>query len=1113
MKKYYITNGILHYEKCGLYNDTGNSFELADDQQELVIPEGVTWLAHGCFRNNGSIRRFVFPKSLEIIDGWAFQNCTALEEIVIPDSVSVADARGMFSYCTALKKVVLPTGLTAIPSDMFKGCTALREIVIPEGVRQIAVSAFQDCASLKKINIPQNVRIIGGNAFRGCTSLERIALPEGVTQIGWNTFEDCTALREVSLPEGIGSIDSKIFAGCTSLREITLPKSVRYIGWNAFFRCISLRRIEMNGVRDIDGAAFEGCGNLKELELSPELVLGYGMLQNIPCKTDELSGMRLSMDGRILMGICEEDAAKKAKITEITIPEGVTHIADRAFGFSYKKLEKVTFPTSLRSIGSSAFFDSALTEVILPEGVRVIGEGAFQRCRALEKVILPEGLSCIERQAFWECENLREITVPSTLNRVGKSIFYQCDKVPSHILPDSIRQVMLWNRSSAYEFVPDGKLDAEPSKEGTIQGLLRFFSPRVIAQLIVHQKSKAVMEDISKGFAQSIGKIDLLAVCKAICTEIASVKKKAFDTAAAFYTDYAERLTAEDIRSFIAVLESKKALKNIETLQANAAIQNKLNAESDAPAAEQHPMESSLGERAEKVFEKETIATLRKAGRDLRTKGQIPDGIVYSDGTPVSDTAFAFMVGVCEGRLSIMDTFRSLRADGWQEVLPLIDALDQGAFHAAMHQMFDQKMYEKNAWLVALMCVFGDEKLLAKIISMKNKWADWYAWGSVGKELNRSIDHWTLHSPTREALVFADKNNRLAWYAQIHHTTESALRGRLLADFGFDEKGVRVFHAGDAEIEASLNPDASVQLYNRKTGKVTKSFPKKGEPNDGEVFAAWKKQLSTVVKSRVKALKEEFAQGNLRSYESWQEENCSNPIYSALAKGVVWGVYDTNGAYQLSFRLNDEMQKVDAGGEEVEIGEETRISVLHPVDCQWEEIKAWKEVFSLIAQPIEQLDVPVRLPDVQTLVSRYEGCTVNVGKLLHGMNGIEEEGTVTGGNDTVKVMIVHGWDYWGEYPVEEVLVNKKTFADKRKYSTDILQMDNLLNPFVKAEAAIAEKDISKVREMVGRGLIIRDNIQNMISRAAEEGAVEISLYLIELSRQWGMAEDEDDLSL
>jgi len=304
-----------------------------------------------------------------------------------------------------------------------------------------------------------------------------------------------------------------------------------------------------------------------------------------------------------------------------------------------------------------------------------------------------------------------------------------------------------------------------------------------------------------------------------------------------------------------------------------------------------------------------------------------------------------------------------------------------------------------------------------------------------------------------------------------------------------------------------------VRLLNRATGKVVKSFPKKGTPNDGEAYAAWKKQLAVVVKSRVKQLKKLFESGGASGYEKWRAQNCSNAIYAALARGLVWGIYDGKEVVG-TFRLDEELREVDCGGNVVSIAENAQIGVMHPVDLTEEAMSEWREAFAATAQPLPQLETPVCLPAPDTLQARYMGCMVHPGTLLHGGNGYDEEGGVTAGNETVTVTIINLHDFSGItlYPIIDVSVNEKQFADKRRYNTDVLWMDKLLDPFQKAREAVRTGSLEDVRKMVDIQLIISDNIREMIDLAGQSDRTETAAYLLNLSNEWGVGAD-DDLSL
>ena len=75
-------------------------------------------------------------------------------------------------------------GTVIIGDSAFGDCTSLQSINIPDSVTSIGNSAFAYCKSLKSINIPDSVTSIGNSAFWGCESLQSINIPDSVTSIG-----------------------------------------------------------------------------------------------------------------------------------------------------------------------------------------------------------------------------------------------------------------------------------------------------------------------------------------------------------------------------------------------------------------------------------------------------------------------------------------------------------------------------------------------------------------------------------------------------------------------------------------------------------------------------------------------------------------------------------------------------------------------------------------------------------------------------------------------------------------------------------------------------------------------------------------------------------------
>lgn len=103
----------------------------------------------------------------------------------------------------------------------------------------------------------------------------------------------------------------------------------------------------------------------------------------------------------------------------------------------------VTVPSQIdgktvSAIGEEAFIGTAVVSVTIPEGVRTIGNYAFDQCRQLTSIQFPSSLESIGNLAFNLCLSLTEITLPENLQTLGMYLFTACDKLTAiHVDADS----------------------------------------------------------------------------------------------------------------------------------------------------------------------------------------------------------------------------------------------------------------------------------------------------------------------------------------------------------------------------------------------------------------------------------------------------------------------------------------------------------------------------------------------------------------------------------------------------------------------------------------------------------------------------------------------------
>lgn len=150
------------------------------------------------------------------------------------------------------------------------------------------------------------------------------------------------------------------------------------------------------------------------------------------------------------------DENRWLSVNPLIIPEGVTEIPTQCFQFCYK-LKKVVLPSTIKTIGIFAFFDSSvddmnfpegldsigylsmhgtrLTEVVLPKTIRTIGYKTFASNFKLKKVVLPEGLTEIPDNLCSSCIELEKIVIPESVIKINTEAFSACLKLKTNLPP------------------------------------------------------------------------------------------------------------------------------------------------------------------------------------------------------------------------------------------------------------------------------------------------------------------------------------------------------------------------------------------------------------------------------------------------------------------------------------------------------------------------------------------------------------------------------------------------------------------------------------------------------------------------------------------------------
>ena len=83
--------------------------------------------------------------------------------------------------------------------------------------------------------------------------------------------------------------------------------------------------------------------------------------------------------------------------------------------------------------------NTVLKEVVISEGIKIIGEKAFSGCSALTSVTIPDSVTTIGNGAFSGCTSLQSIALPDSITSIGDYAFASCSGLQSITLPDGIK--------------------------------------------------------------------------------------------------------------------------------------------------------------------------------------------------------------------------------------------------------------------------------------------------------------------------------------------------------------------------------------------------------------------------------------------------------------------------------------------------------------------------------------------------------------------------------------------------------------------------------------------------------------------------------------------------
>ena len=381
------------------------------------------------------------------------------------------------------------------------------DIVIPDSVEYdmqkypvtlVSDNAFQDNKEITSLSLGECMEYIGNHSFSGCTALKNIDFGKNINTLWQYAFRNCSALDSVTIPISLNSFKYAAFEGCSNLKKViykgtldqwanitiqnsNLPANPLYLANNLYVGDTLVTNINGITTNKITSCAFAGATCLTGVQIIPATlttiesqafsgcsnITGVNYLGTLAdwIQNDLGSSILSYADGKLYI--------QGELLESLSIPESVTKIANYAFYKLTALKGDVNIPSSVVSIGTSAFsgctgitsvtisnetrtlsssvFDgcTSLESAVIGDAVSQIGSYTFRNCSALEMVWIGSGVTSIGYSAFEGCSSLKiELRLPESLTSIGNYAFKACSGIygPLHI-PDAVTAIS----SSAFE--------------------------------------------------------------------------------------------------------------------------------------------------------------------------------------------------------------------------------------------------------------------------------------------------------------------------------------------------------------------------------------------------------------------------------------------------------------------------------------------------------------------------------------------------------------------------------------------------------------------------------------------------------------------------------------
>ena len=425
LKVDWYTNTVKSYEGATKHSSNTISFNAAPDTLGEHYIYCVVYASDFSYTSDIFTYTVIDPTALTenlysiTDDGMLYQVFSSDEKVVIPETINGITVKSI--------------GGSAFGTDYYgkDRCPNMTELILPDTVERLYSSSIP--RSLTYVDIGDGIKYLDHN----WGEVPELTITDTMEKIWFSNVETLN-VESVEALDKLSQFVEYYLYGSLSVGKLVLPEGLEIIGQGGLDYELWVDELVLPTTLRV----FKP---VKPVYVGTSMVLPENLeVFDAGVNIDEWGyiSMNFEYGGDTL--VFPENLTtlgylgKLYNMTQPPLPEGVM---PGEFAFFGSAIESYTVPADMTVIPRYLFAQSSLTEIVIPDGVTEIGEGAFADCGNLERIVIPASVTKIGKNAFQNCYSLREVIIEGVVESIGAYAFQDCGSLETIEIQDGLKRI------------------------------------------------------------------------------------------------------------------------------------------------------------------------------------------------------------------------------------------------------------------------------------------------------------------------------------------------------------------------------------------------------------------------------------------------------------------------------------------------------------------------------------------------------------------------------------------------------------------------------------------------------------------------------------------------